>query len=963
MSRSALALLIFVTVTRAALAAERPCIVIFYADDLGIGDLGCYGCEDIATPGIDKLAREGLRFTNYYCPAPLCAPSRAALLTGRSPVRIGLSLSRNINSMPGEVGMPTSEITIAELARSAGYATGLIGKWHLGFTPETDPNAQGFDSFFGHHAALIDYYSHWFFWGEPYFHDLYFNRQPVERYGRHMTELVTEQAIAFLDQHREKPFLLYVAYNAPHYPIQPQGQFREQYRHLPGARAGYAALVAGLDASVGRILDRLDALGLTEQTLVFFSSDNGAAAASPRGEGGGSNAPYREHKRSLFDGGIHMPALLRWPRKAPAGQVRQQLACSMDIFPTVAEAIEATVPTDRTLDGKSWMPLFKSESAHVHDRLFFEWDGQSAVREGKWKLVRDGFVDLGRSRNRRSTGDDAVFLADVSVDPGETRNLRKQHPETANALLARHGEWLRAASATSRPATSAENKSGPAADRAISIGVRVPQLFIDDALIESQTGLKRTLHQPLKDNGGNSPIIAGPKGQTILAYGSILRDPRLGRYVMFTKTYPGFETFRLTSRDGLEWVQGDDGRPDPVAIDLIDATSGRKATNTDLFSCYYDVRDSEYPYKGWMWFANWGDDLEGAYYMRSADGRKWERVRQVVNGWAGGDDPSCREILQRGRVLRGPGDVTLFAHDPLSGRFLGIFKFFTPYRVDPLKPEKPPTTRPKGKAGKAIPGNDLRSRAYAFLDRLDEPFDARRIDHVELLPPAADTSGDKPYDEYYASTAWRYGSLWLGGLKVWHSQDDYPHSAAGCAFLKLVVSRDGLSWHKVQYPNETGMPEVFLPNGLEGGNHGSNDGGYISEFSQGPLRINDELVYYYSASSYGKNHAPGVRLTGGGIFRARLRVDGFVSVEAGTLTTRPLAFEGQDLLVNAAGRVRVEVLSTDGKQLAAAELAGDSIEHTVRFSGRSLAEVAASRPIRLRFTILLKGRLYAFQTC
>lgn len=506
-------------------------------------------------------------------------------------------------------------------------------------------------------------------------------------------------------------------------------------------------------------------------------------------------------------------------------------------------------------------------------------------------------------------------------------------------------------------AAAPERTSSPV--RAVQAGI--PQLFVDDALIESQTGLKRTLHQPRKDNGGRSPVLAAPKGETILAYGSIVKDPRLDRYVMFTKTYPGFQMQRLTSHDGLEWVQGDDGRCDPVAIDLVDPVSGRKASNTDQFSCYYDLKDSRYPYKGWMWFANWGDDLEGAYYLRSADGRRWERVRQVVNGWAGGDDASCREIRQDGRVLRGPGDVTLFAHDPLTDRFLGIFKFFTPYRVDPLNPQHPPATLPKG-VRKAAPGNDLRSRAYAFFDRVDAPFDTRQIEKVALLPPAAAVSGDRPYDEYYASTAWRYGDLWLGGLKVWHSREDYPHSAAGCAFLKLVVSRDGLNWQKVPYANDSDEPEVFLPNGPEGGNGGANDGGYISEFSQGPLRINKELIYYYSASSYGKNHPPGVRLTGGGIFRARLRVDGFVSVDAGTLTTRPLASEGRDLLVNAVGPLRVEVLRAGGEPLASDEVAGDSIRHLVTFGGRSLAEVSAGAPLRVRFTVLPGGHLYAFAT-
>jgi hypothetical protein len=325
--------------------------------------------------------------------------------------------------------------------------------------------------------------------------------------------------------------------------------------------------------------------------------------------------------------------------------------------------------------------------------------------------------------------------------------------------------------------------------------------------------------------------------------------------------------------------------------------------------------------------------------------------------------------------------VTIFSHDPATDRFLGIFKFFSvePIAVGPaiLEPGAggPPTGRPSGprtsrKNGAAELGNRLRSRAYAFLDRLDEPFDTGRIERIALLPPAAEAGGDQPHDEYYASTAWRYESLWLGGLKVWHSGGDYPYSAAGCAFLKLVVSRDGLRWRKVPFPSgavegegsgEIAAPEVFIPNGPEGGNDGQNDGGYMTEFSQGPLRIGDELIFYYGCSSWGKNHALGKRISGGGIFRARLRLDGFVSVDAGTLTTRPLRFEGDRLSLNAAGPVEVEALDGAGRRLGGATIQGDSVRHEVRFDRKGLREVALSGVVRLRFTVREGGRLYAFR--
>jgi len=361
----------------------------------------------------------------------------------------------------------------------------------------------------------------------------------------------------------------------------------------------------------------------------------------------------------------------------------------------------------------------------------------------------------------------------------------------------------------------------------------------------------------------------------------------------------------------------------------------------DLFSCYYDKKDAEYPYKGWLWFANAGNEWEGIWYVRSADGLTWERPHQIVDGFATRGDPTCRVITQDGRTVYGPGDVTTFYYDEVADRFLGIFKFFSYADIRP--------------------GFNSRCRAYAFMDRMDEPFDVDRITHVELMPAMAERNGDHVFDEYYASTAWRYESLWLGGLKIFHGRGDYPYSAAGCAFLKLVVSRDGLHWSKVPFANDAGVPEVFLPNGPEGGNDGLNDGGYISQFSQGPLRVGDELIYYYSASSWGKRPKDRI-IRGGGIFRARLRIDGFVSVDWGTLTTKPLALEGNDLTINGTGPITIRALSAGGNPLAATTIEqGDSLAHPVTFNGGSLGDLADHKPVRLQFEVDPEGELYSFR--
>lgn len=477
------------------------------------------------------------------------------------------------------------------------------------------------------------------------------------------------------------------------------------------------------------------------------------------------------------------------------------------------------------------------------------------------------------------------------------------------------------------------------------------QLFVDDYLIAWQSDLQRTLRQPKKDDGGNEPVLAiedefGETKATLEANGTIVYDPRLDKWVMyalaFASNWPGesadrVRLYRFTSPDAMTWVKGDDGRPQRIDVDLYDPASGTSATNIDLFSCTYDETDPDSPYKGWLFFANWGEGREGTYYVESRDGIRWERGAQILAA-------GSRTIEQDGRSMNGTGDVTTFYHDRESGRFLGCLRW----------------------AGVTDNENTnrLRARGFLFTDRLDRPIDLAQVARLSLIPEGAERNGDMPTDEYYSSTAWRVGSLWLGGLRIWHGRDDYPHSAAGCAFMKLVVSRDGLNWRKVPFKNEDGVPEVFLPNGPEGGNDARNDGGYMTEFSQAPLRIGDELIYYYGSSSWGKSHSRPFRVSGGGIFRARLRPDGFVSVDSGTLITRRMKFDGRELSINAVGPIQVEVVApSDGGliSIAAATIDGDSLSHRVVFDGqRSLRDAAADGVAQLRFTVGAGGALYSF---
>lgn len=486
---------------------------------------------------------------------------------------------------------------------------------------------------------------------------------------------------------------------------------------------------------------------------------------------------------------------------------------------------------------------------------------------------------------------------------------------------------------------------------AVSLKSGEAQLLVDDHLIAWQSDVRRTLHQPTKDQGGNEPLLAiedefGETASTLEANGTIVHDTRLNRWVMFAlafaSNWPGesadrVRMYRFTSHDALHWIKGDQGTPQRIEFDLFDPSSQTSATNIDLFSCMYDETDEDHPYKGWLFFANWGPGREGTYYVESADGIHWTRGAKVL-------EASSRTIEQDGRTLGGTGDVTTFHPDPESGRFLGCLRFSSVTDVEN--------------------SNRLRSRGFVFADRLDQPIDLRQVTRLGLVPAAAARNGDLPTDEYYSSTAWRYGGLWLGGLRIWHSKDHYPYSASGSAFLKLVVSHDGLNWSKVPFQNQEGIPEVFIGNGPEGGNDARNDGGYMTEFSNSPLRIGDELVYYYGCSSWGKNHPRPYRVSGGGIFRARLRPDGFVSVDGGTLVTRRLKFDGRELTVNGIGPIQVEVVAparNTYETLAEARIEGDSLGHLVLFNqDRSLRDVAADGVVQLRFTVGEGGALYSF---
>jgi arylsulfatase A-like enzyme len=406
---------------RAERPAERklPSVVLILTDDMGYGDLGCYGCKDIRTPHIDALARAGVRLTDFYSNGPVCTPTRAALMTGRWQQRVGLEWA--ISPGQKEPGLPARETSLARLLKDAGYRTALCGKWHLGYKKEFAPNAHGFDTFYGLLSGNVDHYSHRENNGEL---DWYEDTRPVEVKG-YSTDLITARAVAFIDRSAGRPFFLYLAYNAVHWPFQAPDRpadVRDKKTWTVGTRKDYAAMLERLDAGVGKVLAALDRHGVAKDTLVIFTNDNGGERLS-------DNGPFFHHKGTLWEGGIRVPCLLRWPGRLPAGKVSRQPAISMDLTATVLAAGGVRPPGGRKLDGIDLLPLLKGE--RLQERTFFWRIGrpgrqQRAVRHGDWKLVRDGGIEQ---------------LFNLAEDPGERKDRAYRHPEVMRQLRARLAGW------------------------------------------------------------------------------------------------------------------------------------------------------------------------------------------------------------------------------------------------------------------------------------------------------------------------------------------------------------------------------------------------------------------------------------------------------------------------------------------------------------------------------------------
>jgi arylsulfatase A-like enzyme len=423
---------------------QGPNVVVIYADDLGWGDLGCFGADDLATPQIDALCASGVRLPQWYSNSPVCSPSRAALLTGRYPADAGVeAILGGSRRTPGLPPQPT----LASELRSRGWATGIIGKWHLGAEASYGPLHRGFDTHFGFRAGCVDYYSHIYYWGQEHpLHDLWEDENEVWLNGEYLTDVIARRAADYIEQHADEPFFLYVPFNAPHYPMHAPEKYVTRFAHLPEDRRMMAAMIAAMDDGVGEILTTLERLGLRDDTIVFLSSDNGPSTEERNwlnGEEvsytGGSAGGLRGHKGSLFEGGIRVPAMISWPAVLPAGVDSQLVGAMMDLLPTVLHAVDGD-ETGRPADihGRSLLEALRNGTADDDERdIFWSYEAQLAVRRGRWKAV----LNASEAMQPDIAVQEGLF--DLEADPHEQDNRRDQNPRLFSELHSAMSTWNR----------------------------------------------------------------------------------------------------------------------------------------------------------------------------------------------------------------------------------------------------------------------------------------------------------------------------------------------------------------------------------------------------------------------------------------------------------------------------------------------------------------------------------------
>jgi len=395
---------------------QLPNIVYIFADDLGYGDLSCFGASDIHTPNIDRIAAEGIKFTELYSASSISSPSRAGLLTGRMPQRMGIN---SVFFPESFTGMPEEEITIAEMLKEKEYSTGIVGKWHLGHRHQYLPLQQGFDHYFG----------------IPYSNDmesvLYMRDNEVEEFHvdqTYITQTYTKEAIRFIEQNKDNPFFLYIAHSMPHVPIYASEDFIGS-----SERGLYGDVVQELDWSVGQVLNYLEQLDLLDNTLVVFSSDNGPWLVME--DHGGSAGILREGKQYTFEGGMRVPTVAMWKNKIPSGTVYNDLVSQMDWFPTIANITGIEIPQDRTIDGRDISDvLYQKGKRQDSTYLYFDGKELQCYRKGQWKIKKP-FAGFQGADWKKAVAAHDTLLINLKDDPGENNNLYQKKSDLAKDLF------------------------------------------------------------------------------------------------------------------------------------------------------------------------------------------------------------------------------------------------------------------------------------------------------------------------------------------------------------------------------------------------------------------------------------------------------------------------------------------------------------------------------------------------
>lgn len=408
-----------------AAAVESPNILIFLADDLGYADIGVNGCKDIPTPHIDRLAQSGVRFTDGYATHPVCSPSRAGLMSGRYQHRCGFEHNSGPERYASpEFGLPRDVPTLAERLRAAGYATGMVGKWHIGFREGLRPWERGFDSYYGFLSGARSFYPD----NARELDPIVRNGVPVEGEHEYLTDAFARESVEFIERSQGRPWFLYVAFNAVHSPLEATAEYEARFPHITDKkRKTYAGMLAALDDAVGRVMTKVRDLGQEERTLICFYSDNGG----PTAETSSRNDPLRGFKGQMFEGGIRVPFVMQWKGKIPAGLTYREPVMGFDCHATALAAAGVQPPQDTPLDGVDLLPYLTSQTTgRPHAQLFWRAGPQHAVRAGDWKLVASRQLD-------------APLLFNLRDDVSEQHDLAASHPDKLRELQAAFAEWER----------------------------------------------------------------------------------------------------------------------------------------------------------------------------------------------------------------------------------------------------------------------------------------------------------------------------------------------------------------------------------------------------------------------------------------------------------------------------------------------------------------------------------------